>query len=68
MLLPKVLNKAQIGRLFNVLTNRKHKAIISSAYRVAIRVSELACLKLRDIDSVQMQFLILQVQGEKTGI
>jgi integrase/recombinase XerD len=65
LLLPKVLNEAEIGRLFNALPNRKHKAILFTAYSAGLRVSEVAKLKLRDIDSGRMQILIRQAKGKK---
>lgn len=65
LLLPKVLNEAEIGRLFNALTNRKHKAILFTAYSAGLRVSEVARLKIIDIDSGRMQILIRQAKGKK---
>ncbi|HEU4903019.1 MAG TPA: site-specific integrase, partial [Flavisolibacter sp.] len=65
LLLPKVLNETEIGRLFNALTNRKHKAILFTAYSAGLRVSEVARLKISDIDSGRMQILIRQAKGKK---
>ena len=65
LLLPKVLNEAEVGRLFNALPNRKHKAILFTAYSAGLRVSEVARLKISDIDSGRMQILIRQAKGKR---
>jgi len=52
-------------RLFNALTNKKHKAMLFTAYSAGLRVSEIVNLKLTDIDSVRMQILIRRAKGKK---
>lgn len=64
-LLPKLLNEDEIKRLFNALTNKKHKAMLFTTYSAGLRVSEVVQLKLRDIDSQRMQILITQGKGKK---
>jgi site-specific recombinase XerD len=64
-LLPKVLGEEELGRLFRSLTNLKHKAILFTAYSAGLRVSEVAQLKLRDIDSDRMQIFVAQAKGKK---
>ena len=64
-LLPKLLNEDEIRRLFNALTNKKHKAMLFTTYSAGLRVSEVVQLKLRDIDSHRMQILIAQGKGKK---
>jgi integrase/recombinase XerD len=63
--LPKLLNEVELGRLFNALTNKKHKAMLFTAYSAGLRVGELVNLKLRDIDSKRMQILIERAKGKK---
>ena len=65
MLLPRLLNQAEIARLFNALSNKKHKAMLFAAYSAGLRVSELANLKLTDIDSSRMQLLVRCGKGKK---
>jgi site-specific recombinase XerD len=65
LLLPKVLSEAELSRLFNSLTNLKHKAILFTAYSAGLRVSEVVALKLNDIDSDRMQLLIENAKGKK---
>jgi integrase/recombinase XerD len=63
--LPKVLGEQEITRLFNAVTNNKHKAILFAAYSAGLRVSEVVNLKLRDIDSDRMQIFVERAKGKK---
>jgi integrase/recombinase XerD len=65
LILPKVLGEQEIARLFNALTNKKHKAILFTAYSAGLRVSEAVRLKLSDIDSDRMQILVEKAKGKK---
>jgi integrase/recombinase XerD len=64
-ILPKVLGEDEVARLFNSLSNIKHKAMLFTAYSAGLRVSEIASLKLRDIDSSRMQIRIENAKGKK---
>ncbi|MBK8521449.1 MAG: tyrosine-type recombinase/integrase [Chitinophagaceae bacterium] len=64
-LLPKLLNETEIKRLFNALTNKKHKAMLFTAYSAGLRVSEIVHLKIADIDSRRMQIFIARAKGKK---
>ncbi|MBK6635858.1 MAG: site-specific integrase [Chitinophagaceae bacterium] len=64
-LLPKLLNEAEIRRLFNALTNKKHKAMLFTAYSAGLRVSEIVNLKIADVDSRRMQLFIARAKGKK---
>lgn len=63
--LPRLLNETEIAKLFNALTNKKHKAMLFTAYSAGLRVSEIVNLKLSDIDSQRMQILIRNAKGKK---
>ncbi len=65
LILPKVLGEQEIAKLFNALTNKKHKAILFTAYSAGLRVSEAVRLKLSDIDSDRMQILVEKAKGKK---
>ncbi|TCZ64589.1 tyrosine-type recombinase/integrase [Flaviaesturariibacter aridisoli] len=65
IVLPKVLGEEELGRLFRALANRKHKAMLFTAYSAGLRVSEVAALRLADIDSDRMQILVRQAKGKK---
>lgn len=63
--LPKLLNEAELAKLFNALTNKKHKAMLFTAYSAGLRVSEIVNLKIADIDSGRMQIRIANAKGKK---
>jgi integrase/recombinase XerD len=64
-LLPKLLNENELTKLFNALTNKKHKAMLFTAYSSGLRVSEIVNLKITDIDSGRMQILVQRAKGKK---
>jgi len=63
--LPNVLGENEITRLFNGVTNKKHKAILFMAYSAGLRVSEVINMKLKDIDSDRMQIFVERSKGKK---
>jgi integrase/recombinase XerD len=65
IILPKVLGEDEIARLFNSLSNLKHKAILFTAYSAGLRVSEIAALKIKHIDSGRMQIFVENAKGKK---
>ena len=65
LLLPKLLNEKELGKLFNALSNKKHKAMLFTAYSAGLRVSEIVNLKIKDIDSQRMQIFIARAKGKK---
>ncbi|HRO46540.1 tyrosine-type recombinase/integrase [Agriterribacter sp.] len=65
LLLPRLLNETELTRLFNALSNKKHKAMLFTAYSSGLRVSEIVNLKISDIDSGRMQILVRSAKGKK---
>lgn len=65
VILPKVLGEQEISKLFRALENKKHKALLFTAYSAGLRVSEAVALRIRDIDSDRMQILVQQAKGKK---
>lgn len=63
--LPKLLNEGELARLFNSLDNKKHKAMLFTAYSAGLRVSEVVGLKISDIDSGRMQIRVARAKGKK---
>lgn len=63
--LPKLLNETEIRKLFNALDNKKHKAMLFTAYSAGLRVSEIVNLKIHDIDSGRMQIFVERAKGKK---
>ena len=68
LILPKLLNEEELARLFNALTNRKHKAMLFTIYSAGLRVSELVNLKIADVDSTRMQIFIERAKGKKDRV
>jgi integrase/recombinase XerD len=64
-LLPKVLSKQEIVKLFKTIDNPKHLMMLQLSYVMGLRVSEIVNLKVSDIDSKRMQVLIAQAKGKK---
>jgi len=54
-----------MGKLFNAIKNKKHKAILFTAYSGGLRVSEVTKLKLIHIDAARMQLFIQSAKGDK---
>ncbi len=52
--LPAVLTVEEVGRLLEAAPGPKYKAILGTAYGPGLRVSEVASLKVDDIDSKRM--------------
>jgi integrase/recombinase XerD len=64
-IMPKVLGESELKKLFSALKNKKHKAILFTAYSAGLRVSEVVNLELRHIDRSRMQLLIKNAKGKK---
>jgi site-specific recombinase XerD len=63
--MPVILDKMEVRRLIAVTENLKHKAILTMAYSSGLRISEVAHLKVSDIDSARMTVLVRQGKGKK---
>lgn len=66
--LPKVLSKDEVKEIFNQVNNTKHKCELMLAYSCGLRVSEVANIKVTDIDSKRMIVTINQGKGRKDRI
>ena len=63
--LPVVLSREEVQRLFAVVKNLKHKALLMTAYDAGLRLSEILNLRIEDIDSERMAIRIRQGKGKK---
>jgi len=63
--LPKIIDKRHILSSLEKITNLKHRSILTIAYSVGLRVSEVIGLKIEDIDSARMVISIIQSKGNK---
>ena len=63
--LPVVLSQDEVSRFFENIGNLKHRALLMTAYAAGLRVSEVASLRVCDIDSQRMLIRIQQGKGHK---
>ena len=63
--LPIILNKNEIKKIINSLSNLKHQTILSITYSAGLRVSEVVNIKLKDIDRERMLIHIRSGKGYK---
>jgi integrase/recombinase XerD len=65
IILPNILTKAEVQSLFDAANNLKHKCILMTIYGSGLRLSEIASLKVSDIDSKNMRIFVEQSKGKK---
>src|SRR4051812_42824159 len=63
--LPVVLSQDEMARFLDALRNPKHRALLMTAYAGGLRLSEVARLRVEDIDSARMVIHVRQGQGHK---
>ena len=63
--MPVILDKEEVHRLIVLTDNLKHRAILTMAYSSGLRISEVAHLKVSDIDAARMTVLVRQGKGKK---
>jgi site-specific recombinase XerD len=63
--LPVVLSRDEMARFLDALQNPKHRALLMTAYAGGLRLSEVAHLRLEDIDSARMIIHVRQGKGHK---
>lgn len=63
--LPKFFNQDEITAIIKAAGNIKHKTMLMLAYASGLRVSEVACIRVKDIDSRRMCILIRESKGKK---
>jgi integrase/recombinase XerD len=60
--LPVILSQGEVGRIFEVTENLKHRCLLMLAYSAGLRVSEVVRLRLEDIDWDRM---LVHIRGAK---
>jgi len=63
--LPVILSPEEVMHFLDSIGNRKHRAILMTAYAAGLRVSEATHLKVTDIDSQRMMLRVDQGKGRK---
>ncbi len=62
--LPTVLTQEEVWHIINVTDNMKHRLLLMATYSAGLRASEVAVLKVKDIDSKRM---LIKVEDGKGG-
>lgn len=62
---PDILTQEELQSLFNACDNLRDKCILMTIYGAGLRISEVAALKVSDIDSEKMQLFIRNAKGSK---
>ncbi|MDH3692585.1 MAG: site-specific integrase [Gammaproteobacteria bacterium] len=63
--LPVVLSREEVGRLLEATSSLKYKAAFAVAYGAGLRISEVARLKISDIDGERKTLHVEQGKGRK---
>ncbi len=65
IILPKVIHNKDIKKIFDQTPNIKHNTMLKLCYGMGLRVSEIANIKITDVDSKNMQVFIEKSKGKK---
>jgi integrase/recombinase XerD len=63
--LPTVLAPGEVSRLFDAAANDRDRTLLRTAYALGLRVSELAALRLEDLDAARGLVVVRQGKGAK---
>jgi integrase/recombinase XerD len=63
--LPAVMQVQEVYAVINATSNLKHKTLLTLLYSTGMRLSEIANLKIEDIDSTLMRIKIVNGKGKK---
>jgi len=66
--LPVVLSQREAGRLLGAIDNMKHLTMVLLGYSGGLRISEIANVEIKDIDSERMVINIRQGKGRKDRV
>ncbi len=66
--LPVVLSQREAAKLLSVIDNMKHLTMVLLGYSGGLRISEIANIQIKDIDSERMVINIRQGKGRKDRI
>jgi len=63
--LPPVMSAQEIRTLIDSIKNIKHRTVVMLLYSTGMRLSEIAALKIADVDSKSMRIKVVQGKGAK---
>ncbi len=66
--LPTVLNKEEVKRLFEAISNKKHRLMVQLMYSAGLRVSELVNLKIGDLNFEEGYGYVRSGKGNKDRV
>lgn len=66
--LPVILSRDEIMRVIDTTQNRKHKLVIALAYSAGLRVSEVANIKICDVNIEKLSLHVKQAKGNRDRI
>jgi site-specific recombinase XerD len=66
--LPVVLSQGEVAKLLGAVRNIKHRALMLVAYSTGLRISEIAHLRVADIDSERMAIHVHLGKGRKDRV
>lgn len=66
--LPRIIDREYLVNRIAAIPNLKHRAILSIAFSVGLRVSEVINLRIADIDSSRMVITLRQAKGRKDRV
>lgn len=61
--IPVIMSKDEIVRFFSVIDNLRDRAMFETVYGAGLRLSEVARLRVQDIDSVEMRLFVHHGKG-----
>lgn len=64
-ILPAVLSRAEVATLFAAWPDNRLRVLVRTAYACGLRVSEVTCLRVADIDSQRLVLHVRQAKGNK---
>lgn len=63
--IPDIMTKSQIVKFFSVIDNLRDRAMFETVYGAGLRISEVAKLRIKDIDGVEMRIFVNKGKGGK---
>lgn len=63
--IPELLTRKEVAAILQACPNAKHRMMLATCYGCGLRVSELICLKVKDIDGERYLLRITQGKGAK---
>ncbi len=66
--LPVVLSREEIRQIVDLTNNSKHRLMLSLAYAAGLRVSEVANLRVKDINEAELVIHVKAAKGDKDRI